>query len=124
MTAKEPSAAKRIAELERENQHLRRRVAELEAAKAPMPKGSTRKARRGEEASYVRRIGWRLHVLRFERGWTQQELAEFVGVTQTTVGTWERGLVVPRVDAMIALADAFGVRPAHIFTFERRLGEP
>ncbi len=48
--------------------------------------------------------------LRQERGWTQQDLAQLLGVTQSTVSGWERGLKTQRPRTLLRLAALFGVR--------------
>ena len=47
--------------------------------------------------------------LRQERGWSQPDLAQRLGVTQGAVSTWERGRGVPRPKHQRHLADLFGV---------------
>ena len=47
--------------------------------------------------------------LREERGWTQLELANQLGVTPATVYTWERNRNEPRASQLRKLADLFGV---------------
>ena len=47
--------------------------------------------------------------LREAQGWTQLELANKLGVTPTTVYTWERGKFDPRASQLRKLAVAFGV---------------
>src|SRR6266496_3080069 len=37
----------------------------------------------------------RLATARYEKGWSQEELAERVGVTRNTLSKWERGIVAP-----------------------------
>lgn len=47
--------------------------------------------------------------LREERGWTQLELAVKVGVTPSTVWSWEKGRYEPRASQLRAIAETFGV---------------
>ncbi len=47
--------------------------------------------------------------LRDERGWTQLELANRLGVTPSTVYNWERGRYEPKVSQLRAMARLFGV---------------
>lgn len=44
------------------------------------------------------------------RGWTQQQLAQAVGVGPRTVGNWERGATVPK-NRMGKLRQVFAVEP-------------
>jgi putative transcriptional regulator len=47
--------------------------------------------------------------LRTERGWTQLELANHLGVTPSSVYNWERGKFEPRLSQVRALALLFEV---------------
>ena len=47
--------------------------------------------------------------LRTSKEWTQEQLAEKVGVTRSTVTQWETGWSQPRMGAVERLASAFGV---------------
>lgn len=51
----------------------------------------------------------RLARLRKERGWTQVELAERVGITQRLVSDYERGRLRLNADIVVRLADALEV---------------
>ncbi len=48
--------------------------------------------------------------LRDEKGWTQLELANQLGVTPSTVYNWERGRFEPRLTQLRDLARVFGIR--------------
>ncbi len=50
-----------------------------------------------------------LRQLRQARGWTQEDLAEQVGVGRKQVQAWERGEHLPRPATWQRLADLFGV---------------
>lgn len=54
-------------------------------------------------------FGQRLKSARIERGYTQKELGAAVGVTEMTVGNWERGVKAPGLPALIVLSDKLGV---------------
>ena len=60
--------------------------------------------------------------LRTEREWTQEQLAEKVGVTRSTVTQWETGWSQPRMGAVTRLAGAFGVTVAEVVGSERSSG--
>jgi ribosome-binding protein aMBF1 (putative translation factor) len=47
--------------------------------------------------------------LRKERGWSQQNLAKRIAINSPIVGRYERGEMVPSVEAAKKLAEAFGV---------------
>lgn len=51
----------------------------------------------------------RIRQLRIDKGLTQQELADTLGITQQAVGRWERGLATPDTSTLPRLADFFGV---------------
>lgn len=64
------------------------------------------------------RLGNRLKVLRAERGVTQAELAERVGVTRKTVNTIENGVYSPSAILAIKLAAALDVNVETLFWIE------
>ena len=47
----------------------------------------------------------RLRMLRKEKGLTQKQLGELIGVGRTTVSEYENGKIVPRQDGLIKLAE-------------------
>lgn len=51
----------------------------------------------------------RIAEARYERGWTQEQLAEAIGTTQATVQRWESGQVVPQVSRLEDISRAMGV---------------
>lgn len=51
----------------------------------------------------------RIKRLRDDLGWTQAQLAEESGLSQETISRYEGGHMEPRLDALRALAKAFGV---------------
>jgi putative transcriptional regulator len=57
----------------------------------------------------------RLKERRTERGWTQAELAERVGVTRKTVNTVENGVFVPSALLALKLARALGEPVEELF---------
>jgi Zn-dependent peptidase ImmA (M78 family)/transcriptional regulator with XRE-family HTH domain len=57
----------------------------------------------------VEKVGRRIRELREERGWTQGELALFLGRTQTAVSYWEAGKRAPGLDDLVDLARVFAV---------------
>lgn len=54
-------------------------------------------------------LGQRIRHLRQRRGWSQQELAERVGVRQKQISSYERNVNVPSGEIFIKLANAFEV---------------
>ena len=64
----------------------------------------------GASMSYLKRLGG----LRKERGLTQGQLAERMGVEQPTIQRWEKGAREPSFDQLFKLALALGVEPASL----------
>lgn len=49
----------------------------------------------------------KLKELRLERGFTQSQIAQLLGVNQTAVGKYERGELEPNIETLKKLADFF-----------------
>lgn len=47
--------------------------------------------------------------LRDQNGWSQEQLAEKLGVARSTVAKWESGKGVPKIDTLIVMSDLFDV---------------
>ncbi len=56
--------------------------------------------------------------LRKERGYTQEELAEIIGVSFQAVSKWENDLGMPDVSQIVPLARVFGVPTDVLFAYE------
>ena len=56
-----------------------------------------------------------MHAMRRERGWSQPDLAAKIGAHHTMIGRYERGEMMPAVDVVAKLADAFGVTIDHLY---------
>ena len=54
-------------------------------------------------------FGARIEAARKNKGLTQEELAEIVGVSQSMINHIEKGRKKPSLDIAVALADEFGV---------------
>lgn len=67
-----------------------------------MPKGLI-------ESSNLTTLGPRIRELRLSKSWSQEVLAEKVGVRQKQISSYERGVNIPSGEILIALAQAFGV---------------
>jgi transcriptional regulator with XRE-family HTH domain len=57
----------------------------------------------------MRKIGSLIQVLRTEKGWTQNDVAKKIGVTEKAVGKWEQGKGDPDIDLLLPLARLFGI---------------
>jgi putative transcriptional regulator len=62
----------------------------------------------------------RVKELRSERGWTQQQLAEAVGVSRQSINSIERERYVPSLPLALTFARVFGCSTEQIFTLEGR----
>ena len=60
----------------------------------------------------------RVKELRTERGWTQQQLADAVGVSRQSVNSVERNRYVPSLPLALLFARAFACPTDDIFTLE------
>jgi putative transcriptional regulator len=60
----------------------------------------------------------RVRELRLERGWTQQELAEAVGVSRQSINSIERDRYVPSLELALTFARLFGRATDEIFKLE------
>ncbi len=54
-------------------------------------------------------FGEKLTAVRKDRGFSQEELAERIGVSRQAVSKWESGESYPDIENLIALSDVFGV---------------
>lgn len=50
-----------------------------------------------------------IRTLRLKKGWTQQDLADKLGVSQQTIAKWENKRGLPTVDKLPAIAKVFCV---------------
>jgi len=62
----------------------------------------------------------RVKELRGERGWTQQELADAVGVSRQSINSIERERYVPSLPLALEFARVFRCPTDHIFRLERK----
>ena len=51
----------------------------------------------------------RIRALRKEHGYSQEQMARKLHLTQGAISQWENGLTVPAADQLIAIADVFGI---------------
>ena len=61
----------------------------------------------------------RVRELRTARGWTQQELADKVGVSRQSINSIEVNRYVPSLPLALSFAHVFGVGTDDIFTLEK-----
>ena len=60
----------------------------------------------------------RVKELRVERGWTQQDLADAVGVSRQSINSVERARYVPSLPLALTFARVFGCSTDEIFQLE------
>jgi putative transcriptional regulator len=60
----------------------------------------------------------RVKELRIARGWTQEQLAEAVGVSRQSINSIERDRYVPSLQLALLFARVFGCPTDDIFTLE------
>ena len=63
-------------------------------------------------------LGDKIAELRRQRGWSQENLAERLGVTRQSVSKWESGASVPDLDKIIGLSELFGVTTDYLIKCE------
>lgn len=53
--------------------------------------------------------------LRLERHWTEYQLAEKSGLTQSTISSWYRKDMLPTLPSLTKICDAFGITLSQFF---------
>jgi putative transcriptional regulator len=66
------------------------------------------------------KVSNRVKELRAERGWTQQQLADKVGVSRQSINSIECNRYVPSLPLALAFARVFGCSTDEIFHLESR----
>lgn len=56
--------------------------------------------------------------LREERHWSEYQLAEKSGLTQSTISTWYRKNMLPSIPSLAKICDAFGISMSQFFLEE------
>jgi putative transcriptional regulator len=64
------------------------------------------------------RVKNRVRELRVERGWTQQQLADAVGVSRQSINSIERNRYVPSLELALHFSRVFARPTDEIFTLE------
>lgn len=62
----------------------------------------------------------RIKEFRSDRGWTQQELADKVGVSRQSINSIERDRYVPSLPLALTFARVFGCSTDELFTLETK----
>ena len=53
---------------------------------------------------------WTIKALRVNKGMTQSEMAELLGVTKKTIGAWENGKSMPSIDKVEPICTLLGAK--------------
>lgn len=70
-----------------------------------------------------KKIGGFLRELRKERGLTQEQLSEILGVTNRSISRWENGVNLPDFDLVIEITKYFDVKIEEFLDGERKMGQ-
>lgn len=60
----------------------------------------------------------KIMVLRKKKGWSQEELAEKLGISRQSISKWESGASVPDIDKILTLGHLFGVSTDYLLKDE------
>lgn len=71
-----------------------------------------------ESALVMAKVRNRVREIRLDRGWTQQELADAVGVSRQSINSIECGRYVPSLELALAFARVFTRSIESIFELE------
>lgn len=71
----------------------------------------------------TKKIGIFLKDLRNEKGMTQEQLGEKIGVSNKTISRWETGKYMPPVDCLNMLSDIYNISINEILGGERASGD-
>ena len=67
--------------------------------------GNFRNAKKGEENMT---LAEKVAILRKQKGWSQEELAEKLGISRQAVSKWEGGSSIPDIDKIVGMSRLFG----------------
>lgn len=68
-------------------------------------------------------LGDKIIKLRRQNGWSQEELAEQLGISRQSVSKWESGTSVPDLDKIIKLSGIFGISTDYLLKEEAERAE-
>lgn len=69
-------------------------------------------------------MGEKMQKLRKQQNWSQETLAEKLGVSRQAVSLWERGESMPEIDKLIPLARLFGVTADYLLDDTQDIPSP
>lgn len=67
------------------------------------------------EADVLKTIGGRIQKIRKEKGYTQMQLAEIVGISTNYLSDLERGVSSPRLDKLVGIINALNCSADDVF---------
>ncbi|KFI96871.1 MULTISPECIES: helix-turn-helix domain-containing protein [Bifidobacterium] len=65
--------------------------------------------------AYLTRLGRRVQNLRRERGYSQEKLAELVGMDRVSIGYIEQARRMPKISTLYYIADALDIKVEDLF---------
>ena len=63
-------------------------------------------------------LGDKITKLRKQNGWSQEELAEKLGISRQSVSKWESGQSIPDIDKIIRMSGLFGISTDYLLKDE------
>lgn len=67
-------------------------------------------------------IGERIKEQRENKGWSQKELAEKLGITQDSISLWEKNRRIPNTPYIIELCKVFNISTDYLLGYENDFG--
>ena len=74
-----------------------------------------------EKTMYKNYIGERLKLLRKTCGYSQQNIANALGIDRTTYSSYERGITIPDAELCFALSRIYNISPLDLLDAESRV---
>ena len=62
----------------------------------------------------------RITYYRLQKGWTEYQMAEVSGLTQSTISSWYRKNILPTIPSLEKLCTAFGITLSQFFVFDEK----
>lgn len=62
----------------------------------------------------------RITYYRLQKGWTEYQMAEVSGLTQSTISSWYRKNILPTIPSLEKLCAAFGITLSQFFSFDEK----
>ncbi len=69
-------------------------------------------------------LGDKIIALRRQLGWSQEQLAEEMGISRQSVSKWESGMSIPDIDKILKLSEIFGVSTDYLLREEIEVAQP